>query len=48
MKATSRATACGRRTVTEEQFDGLMNVRLQEPFFLTQPLLPLLKEGRVL
>lgn len=32
-------------TVTEAQFDGLMNVHLKGPFFLTQALLPLLKEG---
>lgn len=31
--------------VTEEQFDGLMNVHLKGPFFLTQKLLPLMKEG---
>jgi NAD(P)-dependent dehydrogenase (short-subunit alcohol dehydrogenase family) len=32
-------------TVTEAQFDGLMNVHLKGPFFLTQTLLPLLKDG---
>ncbi|MDR6641064.1 MULTISPECIES: SDR family NAD(P)-dependent oxidoreductase [Luteibacter] len=32
-------------TVTEDQFDGLMNVHLKGPFFLTQALLPLLSEG---
>lgn len=32
-------------TVTEAQFDGLMNVHLKGPFFLTQALLPLMKEG---
>jgi len=32
-------------TVTEDQFDGLMNVHLKGPFFLTQTLLPLFKEG---
>ncbi|WP_296945626.1 SDR family NAD(P)-dependent oxidoreductase [uncultured Massilia sp.] len=32
-------------TVTEAQFDGLMNVHLKGPFFLTQALLPLLGEG---
>ncbi|MDQ1093096.1 NAD(P)-dependent dehydrogenase (short-subunit alcohol dehydrogenase family) [Xanthomonas sacchari] len=32
-------------TVTENQFDGLMNVHLKGPFFLTQALLPLLSEG---
>ncbi|WP_372877965.1 SDR family NAD(P)-dependent oxidoreductase [Pseudomonas sp.] len=32
-------------SVTEEQFDGLMNVHLKGPFFLTQVLLPLLQEG---
>jgi len=32
-------------TVTEDQFDGLMNVHLKGPFFLTQALLPLLGEG---
>lgn len=30
-------------TVTEAQFDGLMNVHLKGPFFLTQKLLPLLR-----
>ncbi len=29
--------------VTEEQFNGLMNVHLKGPFFLTQKLLPLLR-----
>lgn len=32
-------------SVTEAQFDGLMNVHLKGPFFLTQALLPLLKDG---
>lgn len=32
-------------TVTEAEFDGLMNVHLKGPFFLTQALLPLLAEG---
>jgi len=32
-------------TVTEEQFDGLFNVHLKGPFFLTQALLPLLADG---
>jgi NAD(P)-dependent dehydrogenase (short-subunit alcohol dehydrogenase family) len=32
-------------TVTEAQFDGLFNVHLKGPFFLTQALLPLLEEG---
>lgn len=32
-------------SVTEEQFDGLMNVHLKGPFFLTQTLLPLLADG---
>jgi len=31
-------------TVTEEQFDGLMNVHLKGPFFLTQALLPLMRQ----
>lgn len=31
-------------TVTEAQFDGLMNVHLKGPFFLTQKLLPLLRQ----
>ena len=31
--------------VTEAQFDGLMDVHLKGPFFLTQALLPLLKKG---
>lgn len=31
--------------VTEAQFDSLMNVHLKGPFFLTQALLPLLKQG---
>ncbi|CAI0690744.1 SDR family NAD(P)-dependent oxidoreductase [Serratia proteamaculans] len=30
-------------TVTENQFDSLMNVHLKGPFFLTQTLLPLLR-----
>lgn len=32
-------------SVTEDQFDGLMNVHLKGPFFLTQALLPLLGDG---
>jgi NAD(P)-dependent dehydrogenase (short-subunit alcohol dehydrogenase family) len=32
-------------SVTPAQFDGLMNVHLKGPFFLTQALLPLLEEG---
>lgn len=32
-------------TVTEAQFDGLMGLHLKGPFFLTQALLPLLKDG---
>ena len=32
-------------TVTEEQFDGLFNVHLKGPFFLTQILLPLTADG---
>lgn len=32
-------------SVTEEQFDGLFNVHLKGPFFLTQILLPLMAEG---
>ncbi|ESQ81402.1 SDR family NAD(P)-dependent oxidoreductase [Asticcacaulis benevestitus] len=32
-------------TVTEEQFDGLFNIHLKGPFFLTQILLPLLEDG---
>ncbi len=32
-------------TVTEAEFDGLMNVHLKGPFFLTQALLPLMREG---
>lgn len=31
--------------VTQEQFDGLFNVHLKGPFFLTQALLPLLRKG---
>ena len=31
--------------VTESQFDGLFNVHLKGPFFLTQALLPLLRNG---
>ena len=30
---------------SEEQFDQLMNVHLKAPFFLTQKLLPLMKDG---
>lgn len=33
------------RTVSEAQFDGLFNVHLKGPFFLTQTLLPLLEEN---
>lgn len=32
-------------TVSEAQFDGLFNVHLKGPFFLTQALLPLLEEN---
>jgi len=32
-------------SVTEDQFDGLMNVHLKGPFFLTQALLPLFADG---
>lgn len=32
-------------TVTEEQFDGLFNVHLKGPFFLTQILLPKMADG---
>ncbi|PZV34547.1 SDR family NAD(P)-dependent oxidoreductase [Mesorhizobium kowhaii] len=32
-------------TVTEEQFDGLFNVHLKGPFFLTQTLLPQMEDG---
>lgn len=32
-------------TVTEAQFDGLFNVHLKGPFFLTQTLLPLMEDG---
>jgi NAD(P)-dependent dehydrogenase (short-subunit alcohol dehydrogenase family) len=32
-------------TVTEQQFDGLFNVHLKGPFFLTQALLPLIEDG---
>jgi len=32
-------------SVTPEQFDGLLNVHLKGPFFLTQALLPLLEPG---
>lgn len=32
-------------TVTEDQFDGLFNVHLKGPFFLTQILLPLMAQG---
>ncbi|CAG9166725.1 SDR family NAD(P)-dependent oxidoreductase [Cupriavidus pampae] len=33
------------KTVTEAEFDGLFNVHLKGPFFLTQTLLPLLADG---
>ncbi|WP_341520202.1 SDR family oxidoreductase [Pseudomonas sp. G.S.17] len=33
------------QSVTEAQFDGLFNVHLKGPFFLTQALLPSLNEG---
>lgn len=43
------AIASARRglgeSVTHAQFDGLMNVHLKGPFFLTQALLPLLAQG---
>jgi NAD(P)-dependent dehydrogenase (short-subunit alcohol dehydrogenase family) len=32
-------------TVTEDQFEGLFNVHLKGPFFLTQTLLPLMQDG---
>jgi len=32
-------------SVTENQFDGLFNVHLKGPFFLTQTLLPLMAQG---
>jgi NAD(P)-dependent dehydrogenase (short-subunit alcohol dehydrogenase family) len=32
-------------TVTETEFDGLLNVHLKGPFFLTQTLLPLMADG---
>ena len=32
-------------TVTEEDFEGLFNVHLKGPFFLTQALLPLMADG---
>ncbi|MDX6258360.1 MAG: hypothetical protein QOH84_48, partial [Kribbellaceae bacterium] len=32
-------------TVTEEEFDGLFNVHLKGPFFLTQALLPMIADG---
>lgn len=32
-------------SVTEQQFDGLFNVHLKGPFFLTQALLPLMEDG---
>lgn len=32
-------------TVTEKEFDGLFNVHLKGPFFLTQTLLPLIVDG---
>ncbi|WP_445145228.1 SDR family NAD(P)-dependent oxidoreductase [Dyella sp. Tek66A03] len=32
-------------SVSEAQFDGLMNVHLKGPFFLTQSLLPLMADG---
>jgi len=32
-------------TVTEAQFDGLFHVHLKGPFFLTQTLLPLMRDG---
>ncbi|MNI32840.1 3-oxoacyl-[acyl-carrier-protein] reductase FabG [compost metagenome] len=31
--------------MTQEQFDGLFNVHLKGPFFLTQALLPLMEDG---
>ena len=32
-------------TVSESEFDGLLNVHLKGPFFLTQTLLPLIADG---
>src|SRR5512138_2323950 len=32
-------------TLTPTQFDGLLNVHLKGPFFLTQTLLPIMEEG---
>ena len=32
-------------SVTEAQFDGLLNIHLKGPFFLTQTLLPLMEEN---
>jgi NAD(P)-dependent dehydrogenase (short-subunit alcohol dehydrogenase family) len=32
-------------TVTEKEFDGLFNVHLKGPFFLTQALLPIMTDG---
>jgi NAD(P)-dependent dehydrogenase (short-subunit alcohol dehydrogenase family) len=32
-------------TVSESEFDGLLNVHLKGPFFLTQALLPLMADG---
>ncbi|MHC8320021.1 SDR family NAD(P)-dependent oxidoreductase [Pseudomonas sp. GB2N2] len=36
---------CPLESVTEAQFDSLLNVHLKGPFFLTQALLPLMEEG---
>ncbi|MDM0004712.1 SDR family oxidoreductase [Variovorax sp. J22G73] len=35
----------GIESVTEAEFDGLLNVHLKGPFFLTQALLPLMADG---
>jgi NAD(P)-dependent dehydrogenase (short-subunit alcohol dehydrogenase family) len=45
--STTRATGSSTRSraVTPAQFDGLMNVHLKGPFFLTQALLPLIEQG---
>jgi NAD(P)-dependent dehydrogenase (short-subunit alcohol dehydrogenase family) len=43
MPATASTTPIA--TVTEAQFDGLFNVHLKGPFFLTQTLPPLIADG---